>query len=89
MTQLYDALLVTRVSVTKLIGYRAAVRAQQLNSVEFVRCERGFSRPTTVQFITLRASTFLELSSMINIVWRDFLCPEYGEKFQREVALFL
>ena len=27
LTQLHDALLVTRVSVTKLIGYRAAVRA--------------------------------------------------------------
>ena len=33
LTQLHDMLLVTRVSVTKLIGCRAAVRELQLSSV--------------------------------------------------------
>jgi len=35
-------LLVTRVSVTKLIGCGAAVHALQFSSVQFVCCERGF-----------------------------------------------
>jgi len=43
LTQLHDTLLVTRVSVTKLIGCRAAVPELQLSSVEFVCCERDFS----------------------------------------------
>jgi len=38
LTQLHDALLVTRVSVTKLIGCRAAVHALRYSSVQFVRC---------------------------------------------------
>ena len=56
LTQLHDALLVTRVSVTKLIGCRAAVRALlfvksvrelQFSSVQFVCCEHGFTYLTT------------------------------------------
>ena len=35
LTQLHDALLVTRVSVTKLIGCRAAVHALRFSSVQF------------------------------------------------------
>jgi len=46
-----------------------------------------FSSPTTVQFITLLASTFAELSwldvSTIDMPWRNFLNPE----FQRELSL--
>ena len=42
LTQLHDALLVTRVSVTKLIGCRAAVRTLQFCSVQFACCEQGF-----------------------------------------------
>jgi len=44
MTQLHDALLVTCVGVTKLIGWcRAAVRELQISSVQFVCCKHGFT----------------------------------------------
>ena len=43
LTQLHDALLVTRVSVTTLIGCRAAVRALRFSSVQFGCCEHGLS----------------------------------------------
>ena len=43
LTQLHDALLVTCVSITTLIGCRAAVRALQFSSVQFGCCEHGLS----------------------------------------------
>ena len=58
----------------------------QWSSVGALRCYR-LSWPTTVQFITLLASTFAELSwldvSTIGMPWRNFLNPE----FQRELSL--
>ena len=53
------------------------------------------SRPTTVQFITLRASSpfsraKLIARSTIDMPWRNFPSPEFRQKkFQREVPLFL
>ena len=51
LTQLHDALLVTRVTVTKLIGCssrtavsRTTVRKLEFSLVQFVRCERPFTR---------------------------------------------
>ena len=43
LTQLHDALLVTRVGVTKLIGCRAAVRELNFSSVQFDCCEHGLT----------------------------------------------
>ena len=58
LTQLHDALLVARVSVTKLIGCRAAVRALQFSSVQIVCCEHGFShRLITACFLSVGSAT--------------------------------
>jgi len=48
--------------------------------------------PATVDSLSQWPSTFVELSwqhvATIDVPWRNFLSPEYGTKFQREVPLF-
>ena len=63
----------------------------QRSSVGARRCCQ-LSWPTSVQFITLWASTFLELSryhvSTIDMRKHNCLSPQFGRNFQSEIPLF-
>ena len=59
LLQLYDPLLVTHVSVTKLTGCRVqtAVGDLQSSSVQFVRCEHGLIDPRDRTVLCRRSLT--------------------------------